>query len=116
MKVATFGIALVIACTAAGASSAKSGAELIQDPEVFAIGFVWGAANYMAEDYILGGDTWNKLTAHRAKCLAKSGITANTLYDAVVQEIKSDPAALSRSAIIAISNVVYKMCGPPPKT
>lgn len=79
------------------------------------MGFVWGMANYMVEDYFLNADTVNRLTAHRAKCLSNSGITAKTLYEAVVQEIKSDPSALAQPAAVAFGNVVYKMCGPPQK-
>ncbi|WP_027062327.1 hypothetical protein [Mesorhizobium loti] len=105
-------VAGVISLTAS--AYAKSGAELLQDNEMFGTGFVWGAISYMLDDYELNDDLGNRLTKHRNECLSKAGATPKTMYDSVLGEIRSDPGTLSRSATTAIDTVVYKMCGPPP--
>lgn len=94
-------------------ANAKTGAELLQDNDLYGLGFVWGAVNYMATHYTTN-EIDNRLTSHRAKCFIDSGVTAKTMYDAVIREIQSDPRLLSMNATNALVSVTYKMCGPPP--
>ncbi|MBA8908856.1 hypothetical protein HNQ95_004650 [Aminobacter ciceronei] len=109
-----FTATLVILFLQGSNAYAKTGAELLQDNEMYGLGFVWGAANYMVEDYALNDDVGNRLTMHRAKCLYDAGMTARVLYDSVMREIRSDPGYLSKPATHALQVVTYKICGAPP--
>jgi hypothetical protein len=96
-------------------ANATSGAELLQMDERFGVAFIRGAASYMMTDFTMD-PALNRLTFHRQSCFSNSKIQAGTLYDAVVQEIRSDPENLAEDATSALRKVTYKICGAPPKT
>lgn len=100
---------LLIALLMISPAHAFSGAEFLSAHPNFAEGYAWGALE--SRMLVLTDNEEDRLGQFNLqRCLSSASINSGIFVEAVITEIKSDPANLTLPALSPILKTVRRMC------